>query len=240
MKLPPYGQSTPIPKKTKYICAYKSAWDLAIPFRQEKSWRRMNEETPRSFQQLEEFLVKEEWKNANDETIKIFSRVLGVDDLSFYWLSSSDKALTTSEDLTTIDRLWTKHSDGLFGLSVQKLIYDCSKAIFLNEYQDVLEGDKLEWKLSYRRRENPARLLREEFGASVGWFLQDWDWLSYSRITFDKKMPEELYYKFKYASTEKCLTPCGHLPVINTASTQCGFNCLNFAIFPLLSILGST
>ncbi|MFM6267541.1 MAG: GUN4 domain-containing protein, partial [Dolichospermum sp.] len=69
-------------------------------------------------------------------------------------------------DLSIIDKLWVKYSDGRFGFSVQKRIY---------------QG------LGGTREYNLERWLK--FGDKVGW-RKGGSWLYYSDITFDKKAPE--------------------------------------------------
>jgi hypothetical protein len=68
-----------------------------------------------------------------------------------------------AQDILTIDRLWVDYSDGHFGWSVQKLIW-----------QDV--GGKLSADYETYRR----------FGERVGWRVNG-SWLSYSDITFTLK-----------------------------------------------------
>ncbi|MFM5887642.1 MAG: GUN4 domain-containing protein, partial [Dolichospermum sp.] len=69
-------------------------------------------------------------------------------------------------DLRTIDKLWVKYSDGRFGFSVQKRIY-----------QGL--GGTREFKTE----------IWLKFGDKVGW-RKGGSWLMYSDITFDKKAPE--------------------------------------------------
>ncbi|MFM6269889.1 MAG: GUN4 domain-containing protein, partial [Dolichospermum sp.] len=66
------------------------------------------------------------------------------------------------EDLSIIDKLWVKYSDGRFGFSVQKRIY---------------QG------LGGTREYNLERWLK--FNDKVGW-KEGESWLYYSDITFDK------------------------------------------------------
>ncbi|MFM6253057.1 MAG: GUN4 domain-containing protein, partial [Dolichospermum sp.] len=68
------------------------------------------------------------------------------------------------------DKLWVKYSDGRFGFSVQKRIY---------------QG------LGGTREYNQEIWLK--FGDKVGWRRSWWrggSWLYYSLLTFDKKAPE--------------------------------------------------
>ncbi|QSV55435.1 MAG: GUN4 domain-containing protein [Dolichospermum sp. UKL201] len=82
------------------------------------------------------------------------------------WLDDEHIDNFPCEDLRTIDQLWVKYSDGKFGFSVQKRIYQGfggTRAI----NQDI-------WN---------------KFGDKVGWRKGE-NWLYYNDITFDKKAAE--------------------------------------------------
>jgi hypothetical protein len=82
------------------------------------------------------------------------------------WLDVEHIDTFPCEDLRTIDQLWVKHSNGRFGFSVQKRIYQ--------GFGGTSKYDKDIW---------------EKFGDKVGW-RKGGDWLYYTDITFDKKAPE--------------------------------------------------
>jgi serine/threonine-protein kinase len=67
------------------------------------------------------------------------------------------------QDLGTIDKLWVKYSDGKFGFSVQKKIYQ--------DLGGTKDYDEKVW---------------ESFGDKVGW-RKGGSWLSYSDLTFSEK-----------------------------------------------------
>ena len=67
------------------------------------------------------------------------------------------------QDLRTIDKLWVKYSNGNFGFSVQKQIYQSVGGTKGYDY-DV-------WK---------------KFGDKVGWRKRG-QWLDYSELTFSKE-----------------------------------------------------
>ena len=81
------------------------------------------------------------------------------------WLRAEDIGNFPCEDLRTIDQLWVKYSDGRFGFSVQKRIYQGLGGT--REYNSDI------W---------------EKFGDKVGW-RKGGKWLYYDDITFDKKAP---------------------------------------------------
>ena len=213
MKLNPLGQPTPISSSNSKNIGIDNLQDnKLLQFLEEKKWRGANEETPSCYRQLEKFLVEKEWKNANEETMKVMLTVANREREG--WFDNECINNFPSKDLSTIDRLWLNHSNGRFGFSVQKLIYDERKARFQTE-----------------------RIVREEFGYFVGWIDTDLGWLSYDKITFDVKMSEERYLKLRYANSMKFTTPVGHLPVLDRCFGSFG---TNFAFFSVLSVLGST
>jgi len=79
----------------------------------------------------------------------------------------------TCTDLRTIDQLWIKYSNGRFGFSVQKRIW---------ESVGGKPGD-----IDYR-------LLKTKFGDRVGWLKWETEWLeqwqSYDDIIFDLNAPQ--------------------------------------------------
>ena len=76
------------------------------------------------------------------------------------WLRREDAENFSCQDLETIDKLWVKYSNGKYGFSVQKQIY-----------QSIIgtKGYNLE--------------NTEKFGDKVGW-RKGGEWLSYSKLTW--------------------------------------------------------
>lgn len=117
------------------------------------------------FTVLENLLKAEQWQEANQETAWLMLNILGKQGQD--WLFNDDIEDFPRLDLQTIDSLWTKHSKGKFGFSVQKKIwYECGKPEF---YSD-------DW---------------EKFGERVGWrrgsfFKKEW---IYGAASFDISAP---------------------------------------------------
>lgn len=86
------------------------------------------------------------------------------------------------QDLRTIDRLWMKYSNGRFGFSVQKKIWQAC-------------GSPTEYNRDW-----------EKFGATVGWRARGFmgieaEWAPYSELTFDLgaprgHLPSNLAYRY--------------------------------------------
>jgi serine/threonine protein kinase len=74
------------------------------------------------YRQLDRLLASEKWKEADEETLKKMLEAAGR--TKERWLSIEDIDRFPCEDLRTIDQLWVKYSNGRFGFSVQKRIYE--------------------------------------------------------------------------------------------------------------------
>ena len=115
------------------------------------------------YSKLRDLLKAGKWRAANKETERVMLAVAKREKEGYLNVNSIDNF--PCEDLGTIDQLWVKYSDGKFGFSVQKRIYQ--------RYGGTREYNAVIW---------------EKFGHKVGW-RQGGDWLYYSQITFDKEAP---------------------------------------------------
>ncbi|MGE5658309.1 MAG: GUN4 domain-containing protein [Actinomycetota bacterium] len=71
---------------------------------------------------LQHLLAAHKWKEADQETWRVLCQALGKPTKGY--LHPADLGNLPCADLQTIDRLWVKYSEGLFGFSVQKSIYE--------------------------------------------------------------------------------------------------------------------
>ena len=90
------------------------------------------------YTRLRDLLKSGEWKEADKETLAVMLKVANREE---GWLDINSIKNFPCTDLRTIDQLWVKYSDGRFGFSVQKRIYD-----------DVEEnygklGDRIGWRV---------------------------------------------------------------------------------------------
>ena len=116
------------------------------------------------YTQLRDLLKAGKWKEADqemaDRMCEVMRRKLDP------WLRIEDIQNFPCTDLRTIDHLWVRHSNGKFGFSVQKEIWqECGSPI----------ADNAGW---------------EEFGEVVGWKKKgilgaSKDWKPYKELTFD-------------------------------------------------------
>ncbi|MEB3293395.1 MAG: GUN4 domain-containing protein [Synechococcales bacterium] len=100
--------------------------------------------THSTYTKLEALLKAGNWKEADQETFKVMLEVAGKTDRGY--LDPEDLEHFPCEDLLTIDRLWVEASDGHFGFSVQKKIWEkCGSPMDYNDdYKKFLE--KVGWQ----------------------------------------------------------------------------------------------
>nr|WP_238360865.1 GUN4 domain-containing protein [Iningainema tapete] len=88
---------------------YKS--DKVAPFPQEEV----------NYAPLRDLLAAENWKEADQETMKIMLEIADREESG--WLQKKDIQKFSDETLNTINKLWIHHSKGQFGFSVQAKIW---------------------------------------------------------------------------------------------------------------------
>ncbi|MEG4813494.1 GUN4 domain-containing protein, partial [Microcoleus sp. K5-D4] len=115
------------------------------------------------YRNLDRLLASGEWKEGDEETYKKMLEAAGrtKDGL----LRAEDIDRFPCEDLRTIDQLWVKYSNGRFGFSVQKRIYESLGGS--REYDDKI---------------------RDAFGDRVGWRVNS-KWLYLNDLKFNTKAP---------------------------------------------------
>jgi hypothetical protein len=72
--------------------------------------------------ELENQLKAQKWKVADKETYRLMITTVGKEEGQIF--STRHLQDLPCEDLRTIDQLWTKYSDGRYGFSVQKKIWE--------------------------------------------------------------------------------------------------------------------
>ncbi|NES05205.1 MAG: GUN4 domain-containing protein [Okeania sp. SIO2F4] len=73
------------------------------------------------YTKLRNLLAEGKWTEADFETYRVMVKVAGRE--SEEWLRAEDVENFSCQDLGTIDKLWVEYSNGKFGYSVQKQIY---------------------------------------------------------------------------------------------------------------------
>ena len=113
------------------------------------------------YRKLHDLLKAKKWKEADEETDRVILKVANRE--SEGWLRWEDAENFSCQDLGTSDKLWVKYSNGKFGFSVQKQIY-----------QGMGGSKEYNWD-NYKK-----------FADKVGW-RKGGEWLSYSQLTFSEK-----------------------------------------------------
>ena len=110
------------------------------------------------YRNLQDLLADRKWQEADQETWKVMLQAAGREKEGF--IRVKDINLFASEDLCTIDGLWVHYSDGQFGFSVQKQIYE---------------------SLGGTRKYN--KKIWQNFCDRVGWYVDE-RWLCYKELIF--------------------------------------------------------
>ncbi|MBD2129409.1 GUN4 domain-containing protein [Microcoleus sp. ZQ-A2] len=111
------------------------------------------------YTRLRDLLADGKWKEADEETLAVMLKATGREEEGYLNIESIETF--PCADFRTIDHLWVKYSDGHFGFSVQKRIWES------------LGGKPGEYDYE----------IYCEFGDRVGWRVEG-EWLDYSDITF--------------------------------------------------------
>ena len=112
------------------------------------------------YQQLEEYLEKGQWREADEETYRVMIQTVGKEEGQ--WLEPEDLEKFPCEDLRTINQLWLKYSKGHFGFSVQKEIW-------------IGCGGK-PGEYNYK--------VYKKFATKVGWYMDGEGWYMYDKSSF--------------------------------------------------------
>ena len=121
------------------------------------------------YTKLQRFLAAGKWQQADEETWAVMCEALDKSPRSYFQSSDIDKF--PGEDLQTIDRLWVKYSDGRFGFSVQKQIYDSVEQDF----------GKFCASLGWSTYKHFSSYLKFSLKAPQG-HLPSWSWASSSQL----------------------------------------------------------
>ncbi|WP_052754442.1 serine/threonine-protein kinase [Calothrix sp. 336/3] len=116
------------------------------------------------YSNLEKLLKAQNWKEADQETARLMLKVANREEEGYLDIEQINNF--PCADLRTIDQLWLKCSDGRFGFSVQKRIYQSLGGT--EEYDEKI------W---------------EAFGDRVGWRKKG-SWMYYKDSTFSLEAPE--------------------------------------------------
>ena len=114
------------------------------------------------YRQLQTFLALGKWQEADRETEQLMLRIGNREQEG--WLRVEDIQKFPATELGIIDQLWMKHSNGRFGFSTQKFIW-----------QSIGGNQQANYQTFCR------------FGELVGWRINE-TWVSYEQFTFDQRI----------------------------------------------------
>lgn len=126
------------------------------------------------YQDLQQYLIDQNWFEADKETIKL---ILAVTTREIEDLTPEDIRHFPCNDLIVIDRLWAKYSNGRFGFSPQVRIYQEVGGSFdttVEQNQQIIEawGERLGWRKDDRWL--PCKELDFSLNAPVGCHPSRW------------------------------------------------------------------
>jgi GUN4-like/Caspase domain len=101
-----------------------------------------------NYQGLSELLAAGDWKAAERETVTLMLKVAGREKAGWLDIEAINKFPYT--DLCTIDQLWVKYSQGRFGFSVQKRIWESVDGKPDADYQTWVKFcDRIGWRVNH-------------------------------------------------------------------------------------------
>lgn len=119
------------------------------------------------YQMLEQLLKAGRWKEADYETYRLMITNPAIGKEEGQLLGKKDLKTFPCEDLRTLDQLWVRYSNGKWGFSIQKRIWqECGSPMKYNDQWEQF-GDRVGWR-----------------GHRVSW-LKDGSWLNYRSLTFN-------------------------------------------------------
>lgn len=161
------GQPAP-PAQPEPVTTQSGAKSQATPLKITEPEVELLSKKNLDYTKLKIFLALGTWKEADEETIAVLFKAAAQKHKGHLDIESIEKF--PCADLRTIDRLWVKYSNGRFGFSVQKRIWE----------NVVRESVGLKPSEYYYGMEFPDR---------VGWSVKG-EWLDESELTYGENAPE--------------------------------------------------
>ncbi|MFB2973831.1 GUN4 domain-containing protein [Aerosakkonema sp. BLCC-F183] len=143
-------------------CGLDEQTDLLSNIKLEKPTDDLSSERGVDYTKLQNLLASGKWKEATDETKAVILQAVGREQEDRLIVEDLEKF--PCSDLRTIDNLWVKYSNGRFGFSVQRRIWEN-----IGGKKDATrDADYQTWR---------------NFGEQVGWRLND-SWLLLDELNF--------------------------------------------------------
>lgn len=122
--------------------------------------------TGTDYSELRNLLSEGKWRKADEETRLLMCKISNRDRDGWRWLDKGEIQIFPWQDLRIINRLWVEYSNGRFGFSVQKLIWQSINAASNNDFE-----------------------VEKTLGDRVGWRVNN-NWIKYDDFTFDLSASE--------------------------------------------------
>lgn len=101
------------------------------------------------YTQLRDLLAAGEWKKADRETHLLICRMSNRDREGWGWLDRGEIERFPWQDFRIINRLWVEYSQGRFGFSVQKQIWQSIEVANNDKFEvEKTLGDRVEWRVN--------------------------------------------------------------------------------------------
>ena len=146
----------------------------------------LNLEQKVDYRHLRDLLKAGKWKEADLETYRCMLKMAGREKNGYFYNKDIDNFFC--QELRAIDCLWVQYSNGRFGFSVQKRIYQ--------ELGGTRQYDNKIWRA---------------FGDRVGW-REGKKWLNYNDLRREKNFGVTLLSRLPWISPDDGNLPRGHLP----------------------------
>jgi predicted NACHT family NTPase len=145
--------------------------------------------TESRYQQLEKYLKATEWEKADRETYRLMITAVGKYEGQGF--SDDDLRNFPCDELLAIDNLWVKHSNGLYGFSIQKEIYvNCGGKLDFSlpyslvwgrfcevtAWQEEVEYVAIYYRTKRRWVDYPDQFFQKDFMMRTG-HLPRWKWV---------------------------------------------------------------
>lgn len=105
--------------------------------------------TGKDYTKLRNLLADGEWKKADEETLKRMVKISKRDREGWRWLDRGEIEQFPWQDLRIINRLWVDYSNGRFGFSVQKQIWQSINVANNNDFEkEKTLGDRVGWRVN--------------------------------------------------------------------------------------------
>nr|WP_066383574.1 MULTISPECIES: serine/threonine-protein kinase [unclassified Anabaena] len=163
----------PISQRYKSATEVLQALNSCPPTLQQQPVNTLYSQAGVDYHQLRDFLAAKKWQLADQETWAVMCQAVSKPVGSYLFMS--DIAQLPCEDLRIIDQLWLKYSQGRFGFTVQKQIYesvDCDYVRFCAAVGWKLYNSHTppNWQFSFYRSSPQGHLPSRVWAGGTQWW----------------------------------------------------------------------